>query len=418
MANAIDLPFNSKQPTLIHIDLNSCFATIEQQANPRLRGKPIAVAAYVGPSGCILAPSIEAKKLGIRTGFKVKKGKMLCSDLIVLPPDPNKYRDIHLKLRAILEGYTDCITPKSIDEFVLDLADSPAFKKGILEVSKEIKQRIKREIGEWLTVSVGIGPNRFLAKTAAGLHKPDGLDVIDYNNYLKIYQNLSLIDLCGIKTRNAIRLNNMGIFTVLDFYDSPIWKLKAAFESINGYYWYLRLHGWEIDDIPSQRASFGNSFALPKPFVTSEELAPILQKLVEKMGYRMRKAGYKARGVHLSIIYRDFDYWHIGASMPDFIFDSKDIYKAIFKLLLKCPYQKAVRQLAASVFNLQKNIYTQMSLLEDLIIKEKLVRAVDNINERWGNFVITPATMMSTEGLVPDRISFGGIKELEEIISD
>lgn len=412
----INLPFNPKQPTLMHLDLNSCFATIEQQANPRLRGKPIAVAAYTGPSGCIIAPSVEAKKLGIKVGFRVRDGKMIYPDLIILPPDPNKYRNIHIKLRTILETYTGNIAPKSIDEFILDLNNSPALKKGILEVASEIKQRIKREIGEALTVSVGIGPNRFLAKTAAGLHKPDGLDVIDKNNYLKIYQNLDLMDLCGIKTRNAVRLNNMGIFNVLDFYDSPVWKLKAAFESINGFYWYLRLHGWEIDDMPTKRGSYGNSFALPKPLVSPEELASILQKLVEKMGHRMRKAGYKARGVHLSIVYRDFDYWHQGVSFPDFLFDSKDIYKIIFKLLLKCPYRKPVRQLAVSVFNLQKNIYTQMSLLEDLTLKENLVAAVDNINERWGDFIITPAAMLGTRELVPDRIAFGGIKELEEII--
>lgn len=401
----------------MHLDLNSCFATIEQQANPRLRGKPIAVAAYTSPSGCILAPSVEAKRLGIKTGFKVKDGKLICPELIVLAPDPNKYRNIHLKLRVILEGYSDQITPKSIDEFVLDFSTSPALKKGISEVALEIKQRIKKEVGEYLTVSVGIGPNRFLAKTAAGLHKPDGLDVIDKNNYLQIYRNLELTDLCGIKIRNATRLNNMGIFTVLDFYNSPIWKLKAAFKSINGYYWYLRLHGWEIDDINSKRGSFGNSFALPKPLVSPAELAPLLQKLVEKTGYRMRKAGYKARGVHLSILYRDFDWWHRGVSLPDFIFDSRDIYKVAFYLLLKCPYRKGVRQLAVSCFNLEKNIYTQMSLWDDVEQKEKLVKALDTITEKWGDFVITPATMLGTGNIIPDRISFGGIKELEEIIT-
>lgn len=412
----MELPFNPKSPTIMHLDLNSCFATIEQQANPKLRGKPIAVAASTGSSGCIIAPSIEAKALGIKVGMKVKDGCMLYPNLIILPPDPMKYRNIHIKFKALLEEYSTVVVPKSIDEFVLDLEGMPAFKKGMLEIALEIKRRIKDEIGEWLTISVGIASNRFLAKTAAGLHKPDGLDLIDKNNYLQVYEKLSLLDLCGIKSRNTIRLNNMGIFTVLDFYDSPIWKLKAAFASIVGYYWYLRLKGWEIDDVEFKRSSYGNSFALPKALTTPEELAPILQKLVEKMGYRMRKAGYFARGVHLSILFRDFDYWHQGVSSPGFLFDSKDIYKIIFKLMLKCPYLKPVRELAVSVFNLQKNTFTQMSLLEDLIKKENLVHAVDSINEKWGNFVITPATMLGTNNMVPDRIAFGGVKELEEIV--
>lgn len=418
MENATSLIFNPKSPTLMHIDLNSCFATIEQQANPKLRGKPIAVAAYTTPSGCIVAPSVEAKKLGIKVGMRVKEGKIICSNLIVLPPDPMKYRNIHLQLKALLECYTDNVVPKSIDEFVLNLENSPAFKKGIIELAKEIKQRIKKEIGEWLTVSIGIGPNKFLAKTASGLHKPDGLDLIDKNNYLEIYAKLNLTDLCGIKLRNTVRLNNMGIFTVLDFYSSPIWKLKSAFRSVLGYYWFLRLHGFEIDDAPCKRGSYSNSFALPKPLVSPEELAPILQKLVEKMGYRMRKAGFRAKGVHLSILYRDFDWWHKGITLPDYLFDCRDIYKRIFSLLLNCPYQKPVRELSVSVFSLQKNFYTQMGLFEDLNRKESLVKAMDSINERWGNFVITPGIMLGTNDLVPDRIAFGGIKEHEEIIID
>ena len=107
MENQINLPFNPKISTVMHIDLNSCFASIEQQANPLLRGKPVAVAAYTTPSGCIVAPSIEAKTYGIKTGMRVKDGKMLYPNLIVIPPDPWKYRNIHLKLRDVLKTYVD-----------------------------------------------------------------------------------------------------------------------------------------------------------------------------------------------------------------------------------------------------------------------------------------------------------------------
>ena len=218
MVKQIELPFNPKEPTIIHLDLNSCFASIEQQANPKLRSKPVAVAAFDSPSGCIIAPSIEAKKLGIRVGMKVKDGKMVYRDLIVLTPDPNKYRTVNLALKKILSDYTDKLTPASIDEFILDLEDCPALERGIFNIAREIKKRIRDEIGEYLTVSCGIAPNRFLAKTAASLHKPDGLDMIDKTNFRKIYSNLKLTDLCGIKVRNAIRLANFGIFTVSEFY--------------------------------------------------------------------------------------------------------------------------------------------------------------------------------------------------------
>ena len=120
MAYPTNLPFNPKSSTIMHLDLNSCFATIEQQANPLLRGKPIAVAAYSTPSCCILAPAIEAKKLGIKVGMRVKEGKRLFPQLQVLSPEPWKYRNIHLQLRDLISEYTADFSPKSIDEFVLN----------------------------------------------------------------------------------------------------------------------------------------------------------------------------------------------------------------------------------------------------------------------------------------------------------
>jgi DNA polymerase-4 len=411
------LPFNPKTPTIIHLDLNSCFASIEQQANPLLRGRPVAVAAYTTPGGCIIAPSVEAKRLGIGVGMRVRDGKSICRRLVVLAPDPDKYRMIHLKLKAILGSYTDKITPKSIDEFVLDLEGSPALRTmSMTEIAREIKRRIRDEAGDYLTVSAGIGPNRWLAKTAAGMHKPDGLDSIDYKNFWQIYRQLKLLDLCGIKNNNAIRLNQMGIFKVADFFGASTALLKAAFGSVTGYYWYLRLRGYEVDDVIFARRSYGNSYALPKPLCMVEQLAPILQKLVSKTGMRMRRALYRARGVHVGILYRDWSWWHHGQVQPETVFDSRDIYRAALKILMTAPYRKSVHTLSESCFDLVPCTGLQTTLLDDLAKKERLVAAVDRINERWGNFVLTPALMLGTKDYVPDRVAFGGVKELEELV--
>jgi DNA polymerase-4 len=423
------LKFNSAFSNIMHIDLNSCFATIEQQANPHLRGKPIAVAAYTTPNGCILAPSVEAKRCGVKTGMRVRDGQALCPNLIVMGSDPWKYRNVHLKLRDLIANYTDDFYPKSIDEFVLNLSGTPCLQRLkvvaqssctslIHNVAREIKQRIKKEIGEWLTVSVGISTNRFLAKLASGLHKPDGLDEINSQNFRKIYDSLSLTDLPYIKARNAARLAAMKIYRVIDFYQAPLWKLKAAFQSVVGYYWHVRLHGWEVDDIDFARRSYGNSYALPKPLRTTDELSPILTKLVEKMGARLRRAGYKARGVHLSILYRDWSHWHKGVSFPEALFDSRDIYKKAFKIMLMAPHLKPVRELAVSTFSLTKSNQSQLQLFEDVIKNESLVKSIDIVNERWGNFVITPARMLMAErDAIPDRVAFGGVKELEEFVN-
>lgn len=408
----VSLDFNRRPSSIMHIDLNSCFASVEQQANPLLREKPIAVAAYDTPNGCIVAASIEAKRMGVKVGLQVKEGRLLCPDLIIRTPDSDKYRAVHLALKKLLSDYTPKVIPKSIDEFVLDFSRTPAFQKGMFVVGQEIKDRIKNEIGEYLTVSIGVGPNRFLAKTASNLHKPDGLDEINKNNFYKIYQSLNLTDLNGINRQNAIRLNSVGIYTVLDFLHADIVKLRSAFHSILGYYWFMRLRGWEIDDIDFDTKSFGHSYSLPKFLTRPEELAPILSKLVEKVGFRMRRSDYQAKGVHLALLYQDHQYFHEGRSLDQPIFDSRDIYKVAYHLLHHSPYKLPVRNIAISCFGLSPRSTLQLNLFQDNLKKDSLVSAVDAINNRWGNFVITPATMTNTKDYVHDRIGFGQIRDL------
>jgi DNA polymerase-4 len=412
MDSPISLGFNRAPSTVLHIDLNSCFASVEQQANPFLRYKPLAVAAYDTPNGCIVAASTEAKLVGVKVGMRIKDALLLCPNLIVRTPDSDKYRAIHLRLKNLLTNYTPRVVPKSIDEFVLDFSGTPAFQKGLISVSKEIKLRIKEEIGDYLSVSIGIGPNRFLAKTASNLHKPDGLDEINQSNYLDIFRQLSLTDLTGINHQNAARLNCVGIYTVLDFFYADIPLLRSAFHSVHGYYWFLRLRGWEIDDIDFETKSFGHSYSLPKFLVSPDDLAPILSKLVEKVGFRMRHADFQAKGVHLGILYRNHQFFHKGRTFYQPIFDSQDIYKAAHHILRHSPYKLPVRNLAVSCFNLTKRSSLQLDLFSNSLQKEKLISAIDDINDRWGNFVISPAIMANTGNHVHDRIGFGQIKNL------
>jgi len=249
------MEFNGNLPNIIYLDINSCFATIEQQANPHLRDKPVVVAAYTTNSGCILAASVTAKKLGIKTGMRVMDAKKIYPKVIVLLPDPAKYRFVHKAILRIVKRYSSDVSPKSIDEFVfkLPLGVDP------INVSKEIKEKIKQEVGEYITVSIGISTNKYLAKVASNLVKPNGLSEINTNNFLDIFSRLKLTNLTGIKKGNSVRLKIFGINTVLQFYNSPIWKLKLVFgalpagrQGIGGFYWYQRLHGYEVD-LPAGR---------------------------------------------------------------------------------------------------------------------------------------------------------------------
>jgi DNA polymerase IV len=412
------LPFNPKHSTRMYIDLNSCFATIEQQCNVFLRGKAVAVGAYETPGGCIIAPSIEAKAVGIKTGMRVKDGKLIDPRLVVVASDPDKYRAAHQRIKKLLLDYTDNIVPMSIDEFVLDLEGCPAFSKGMVQVAREIKQRILNEVGDWIRVNIGIAPNRFLAKTAAGLHKPDGLDEINVNNFMDIYSTLQLTDLCGIQKKYAVRLHQFGIYNVVDFFKADPLKLKHAFHSINGFDWYLRLKGWEVDDVVYPRRSFGNSFALGMNLSTPEKWAPILMKLVDKTAWRMRKQGFQSRGIFIGLSFKSGNHWHKGITTNKLYFYTQDIYKDMYRLLCHCPYREPVQILAESVFNLEKVQSAQLELFDDLNKKVDVIKAVDKIKAVYGQFAITPGTMMGTENIMPERVSFGGVKELLEYMND
>jgi DNA polymerase-4 len=394
------LLINRNQPLIMQVDLNSCFATIEQQANPLFRGKPLVVAAYNSPKGCVVAPSIEAKHYGIKTGMYVWEAKLLYPKVIVRTPDPPKYRDVHLKFRNIFKDYSPAVSPKSIDEAVIDFTDTYAlYNRSLIDIGREIKRRFRQEIGEWMVCSIGISTNRFLAKLAASLKKPDGLETIDHTNVLAVYEQVSLLDLNGINTRNEARLNASGIFTPMEFFQASVDTLKKqVFQSILGYYWYLRLRGHEIDQVDFARKSFGNTYALGKQTNDPRELAKLLMKLCEKTGRRLRRAGYEATGVHVACVYTDFSSWHTGRKVEQPLYTTRDIYLKALRLLNQSGYAKKVRNLAVRVYDLIPHHSEQLEMFSTKF--HAVAEAMDKINDKYGDFVITPALMMGMDDTI------------------
>jgi len=403
------MDFNPAPANVMHVDLNSCFASVEQQANPLYRGHPLVVAAYTTDRGCILAASREAKKLGIKTGMRVYEGRALCPQLIVVPSDPPKYRYVHHKLVELLSEYSAQVEVKSIDEMVLRVIPAQAgIGIGVMRVAQEIKKRIKAEIGEWLTVSVGIAPNRYLAKIASNLHKPDGLDIITRENIEEILTGLRLEDLTGIKAGYGGRLRYWGITTPLALYHSSSTTLRRAFGSKIGHDWWLMLHGWETDLFNRDNVkTIGHSYALPTAYATRDpRLHQILCQLVEKMGRRIRKGNYMAQGMHIFCAFADHTYWNHGETLSHQVFSSRDLYKEALRVLLKAP-DRPVRNLAVSSFALSDTSHEQLNFLDPVDRKRNLTNALDTIADRWGEFTVTPARMLSMEHKVLDRIAFG-----------
>ncbi len=407
--------FNPAKPTILHIDLNSCFATVEQQANPLLRHRPIAVAAYTSPNGCVLAPSIEAKLLGCKTGMRVQDCRKLCPELVVLSPDSQKYRYVHIKLKQILSDYTDKLTPRSVDEFVLDLANTPAHRSGMMTTAQEIKQRITQELGDYLTVSIGIAPNRTLAKLAAGLHKPDGLDIIDTSNYLSVYQKIDLLDLPGINVGYKSRLSRVGIYSVIDLFNHSLFDLHQGFKGVVGDDWFARLRGWEVDAVDFGRKSFGNTHSIKIAVIHEDDIFPIMTNLIWKTTSRMRMTGLACYGVQLGFRYRNGQHAYDHLRSPQPLFASVDIFNQLKKIFYRLP-RDYVSKIDVGVYDLCSNAELQLSCLDNMEGLSNLYAAIDKIEHNWGRNTIHPARMLPAKNLALTRLPFGGGKEMEQYV--
>ncbi len=464
---------NMALPYIMHIDLNSCFAIIEQQANRLLRGKPVGISAYNTPHGFVLAASYQAKAKGVKLGVNNAQAKALCPDIVILTPDPAKYREAHRLFKAVLLEYSPAVVAKSIDEFVLDMSRSNYLKQltktpasplqglslqdalhahneAMLQIGKEIKQKIKEHLGEYVTVNVGISTNRFLAKYAAGFGKPDGMTLIDHGNLVEKYTNMKLVDLPGINVRYRARLRLAGIYTPLDFLQADMNVLKKqVFKSINGYHWYRRLRGYEADAVEFSRKSIGHQYALPHKTTDIEQLERLLMKLCEKTGRRLRKNNYYASGIHLYLGFAQdsgqgpttpyalqpipYSSWHHGEKVYHRLYSTSDIYESAKKLLQQAEIPSKVKIMSVHVFDLRPWDPEQLSIFDAQELKSEGVKskvitistdirsqgarkrtsdAIDAINNRYGEFVVTPAAMMEMNGEILDRIAFGQVSDL------
>ncbi|HUA13515.1 MAG TPA: hypothetical protein VL989_03380 [Candidatus Sulfotelmatobacter sp.] len=407
----MDLSLNTSSPLMMHVDINSCFAIIEQQANPLIRDRPVAVAAYDSPKGIVLASSYQAKALGIKLGVSVAQARQLAPDVVVMTPDPDKYFDAHRRFKEILLRYTSSVNPKSVDEFIVDFHGSIADQTGqdLVEIGRQIKRDVKREIGEYVTINVGLGPNRFLAKLAAGLNKPDGLEVISAENLREVYARVELVDLPGINLRYKGRLNCAGIYTPLEFLEADLPTLKKkVFRSINGYYWYLRLRGHEIDSVDFDRKSFGQQYALGNKTDDKDEVNRLLMKLCEKTGRRLRRDNFIAHGINMWLRFENGSNWSKSARSKSGVYSTQDIYLQAQRLLKGLALPARVTNISVSVFNLSPALPAQLGLFDDSRLDNRsLAVAADIVNDKYGEFSIVPAIMANMQDVILKRVAFG-----------
>lgn len=395
--------------TILHIDFNSYFATVEQQANPRLRGKPIGVTGGDRMERTVLgAASVEAKRFGVKTGMQIWEAKKLCPQIIIVPGDSDKYLEVTKRFLGILNSYSPYLEVFSIDEVFLDCFVANASRNDVVSMAKEIKQRIRSEIGEWITCSIGISYNKLLAKLAGSLQKPDGLVVIaDQRSAIKVLDHIELDEVCGIGPRIKRRLNNMGIFNFKALRQIPLELLLVSFNSY-GQVLYNMARG--IDNTPvvpfwqkGEVKSIGHRHTIDHDTSDSVEIKQILLKLTELIARRLRAKNLVGKTVHCW--YREA--FHLGAGFTgdgmqmtiSCTNDGWEIFKAAWKIFNQIWTGGKIRMIGASVSNLKPQNPQTLSLLPEISRQEKIIQAMDSINDRYGEFTLQRGILLGTVGI-------------------
>ena len=403
-----------KKRIILHIDMDSFFAAVEQQANPSLRGKPIAVSGKEGSRTVIVASSREAKFFGIKTTMLQHEARKLCPNLIFVQPDGLKYEFLHEQFVKIFNQFTDKVEVFSIDEAFLDLTGFVSSWQEATVLVKEIKDLIKSHLGEWVTCSVGMAENKLLAKLASGLDKPDGLVIINEKNQDKILEKTRLTSFCGLGPQTEKKLSSLGIDSIQKLKESPQRYLINEFGESSGNFLYNLARGVDhslvIPDSEEEEVkSISRAYTLPYDCYQKDEIYSVMLHLCEKIGRELRSKKLAGRTVVISLRYLDFTQVDFRQTLPGYINDSLKLFELVRCRLEKLRLSKGVRLVGVYVTNLVKD-YKQQSLWEKDRKFDDLLASLDKINDTYGELTIKPAYLLKLKRL---RNKVGGFKVRE-----
>lgn len=392
---------------IMHIDMNSYFASVEQQANPFWRGKALGVCAYLSRSGCIIASSKEAKLRGVKTGCRVQDALRLCPDIKLVQNDPPKYRSTTEKIFSIFHRYTGEIEPYSIDEAFLDLTGIAEDFSAAEKIGHAIQRDIHREVGEWLNASVGVSFTRFLAKLAGDTAPKGSVFILSRERLSEWLSGLELTDVWGIGQAMARRLEALGIHTPEQLRNYPVANLLQALGK-TGYYLWADLHGQELGGLTHAATpkSIGHSYCLPIRTSDSVYHQRVWLKLCEKTGRRLREKNLWASGVSAWWLEERNGGRGGHKKLHRAIYTTKDIFREVMEIFKRRAPNQPVTQLAMSVFSLTPP-NQQLSLFsQSRKVPGALSQAVDQLNDRHGEYTVFWGEMWGTEKNAPDRVGF------------
>ena len=396
--------------TILHADLNSFFAMAEQQTNPQLRGKPVGIIKAKGRT-CVIAASVEAKKFGVKTGCNVFEAKKLCPLIILVPADFGKYADMTCRFINICKTYSPICEVFSLDECFIDVTESEKFFGGVLQIAFDIKKRLRAEVGDYMTCSVGISHNRLLAKLASSQIKPDGLFLICEANAIEVLDKSNLMDVCGLGARLNRRLANLGIDSFPKLRSQRLGFLYKHF----GPFWSVHLYNIcrgidnssvvPFSDLPDAK-SVGRTYTTHRNLTKKAEVLKLIRNLCEETAAKARQMNLAGRYVGICLRGgQDSYYGH--RTLKNYIDDGKRLFDICIQISDNWPI-KSVRFCGVTLGMLSCADYMSTPLFPRDKKRRILTSSVDKINEKFGNYTLFPGQLLGMDIIRPEVNGYFG----------
>ncbi|MDI6783538.1 MAG: DNA polymerase IV [bacterium] len=413
----------SLQTYILHLDMDAFYASVEQRDRPQLQGKPVIIGNHPSGRGVVCAASYPARRFGLHAGMPLTQARRLCPQGIFLPVRMGHYEGISMQMMAILRQYSPLVEPISLDEAFVDLTGTERLFGPPAETAKQIKLRIKTEMN--LTASVGLASNKFLAKVASELEKPDGLVIFTPEQEKDILWKLPLDVIWGVGYKTEAKLQRLGFDTVGSLARAPRKYLKALFGKPGEVIHQLACG---IDDRPidprlkeyisahrlgsrertnpdielAQPKSCGHSVTFEHDYIDREPVFAMLLNLSEKVGYRLRKMGLVGKTVTLITRLSDFSTFLHAKTLDYETNQGYQIYQCGLQLFQEMKlWKRPIRLVGVSVSNLTKDDEKQLLLFDQHRERgQQVYQAVDKLNEKFGDTVICRASVQHPEKTV------------------
>jgi DNA polymerase-4 len=410
---------------VLFVDMDSYFARCEQQVNYWLRGRPVGVCVYTGQFGCVISLSKEAKAMGLKAGMRLNEAMKVCPELVPVESNPARYREFHKKIIHILKGYCQDVVPKSIDEAIINLTNYEHLYPDPALLAEKIRKDIFTKVGDYLSCSIGIAPNAFLAKLASDLgKKTGGLLTITPQNIDEILKPLKLKDLPGIGTNMAYRLERGGIMNPLQMRYADPQRLKALFKSIEGTYWHYRLNFIETNivahDYRGMQAQRQISGDKRQSIAYIDQLFMTLCLTLEK---RMVRHKFYCKNIGFTARYEDDTRWDDAFTISTPVQDAVSLMQMIRIRIEKFEQlnntgpimNTRITSMRVGVTDFVDNGEMLYSLFEDMDQKQTALKTMHDIKDKFGADKLVRAMELTETQVVKDVIGFGSVKDLSEL---